>query len=128
MCRFGGGHFEMIWIDPQTRQRVLYCKHTGDLQYDVDGDSAIANETVPLIGPWEDYTGSDATVSSRAQQQFAGVSNLLEGQDPGVQGEKLPALNEVGQRSQTTRRRRIKRRIHREDLKKVRRESNKFRD
>lgn len=105
-----------ILIDPVTRQRVLYDKRSGDVQYDLVGDSAIAEETVPVIGNWEDFTGS-ATVNSRLQQMNYGRSNELFGTDPGTEGKKLPDLGEVGQNKQTTRRRRIRRRAHIKDNK-----------
>ena len=99
-----------IWIDPQTRKRYVRDQYSGDFQYDMDGDSAISKETVPVIGDWEDYTGS-AVVNSRTQQQFAGMSNELQGTDAGLGGARLGALGEVGQNVQTTRRRTIRRRV-----------------
>ena len=99
-----------IHIDPVTQQRVVYQKHTGDLQYFLTGDTAISQETVPVIGNWSDFTGS-AVVNSRTQQMSAGTSNALQGEDAGIDGAKLPQLNEVGQRSETTRRRQILRRV-----------------
>ena len=101
-------------IDPITRQRILYDKRSGDVQYDLIGDPSISQETVPVVGNWEDFTGS-ATVNSRAQQMNAGRSNALFGTDPGIQGEKLPYLGIVGQNTQTTRRRTIKRRAEIKD-------------
>lgn len=100
-----------IHIDPVTRQRIVYDKFSGDIQYDLVGPSSISKETVPLIGPWEDYTGSDANVSSRNQQMWAGITNQLDGTDPAIEGEKVGTLGEVGQNTQTTRRRTIKRRV-----------------
>lgn len=100
-----------VHIDPVTRQRILYDKRSGDLQYDLSGDSAVSQETVPVIGNWEDYTGSD-TVNSRLQQMFAGMTNQLFGTDPGIQGQKLGQLGVVGQNTQTTRRRTIRRRVN----------------
>ena len=105
------GGLMVIFIDPQTRQRISFDKRSGDVQYDLVGDEAISEETVPLIGPWEDYTGSDINVNSRSQQMFAGLSNELFGTDPWVQGAKVGALGIVGQNTQTTRRRVIKRRV-----------------
>ena len=99
----------MIFIDPQTRQRVIYAKHSGDITYDLTGDKAISEETVPVIGTWEDFTGSQV-VNSRSQQLNAGRSNVLDGTDPGLNGVKIPSLGVVGQNTQTTRRRKIKRR------------------
>lgn len=89
---------------------MLYDKRSCDLQYDMVGDSSVTKETVPVVGDWEDYTGS-AIVSSKQQQQFAGLSNELFGTDPGVQGIKIGALGEVGQNIQTTRRRVIRKRV-----------------
>lgn len=98
-----------VFIDPVTRQRVVYAKHCGDIQYDLTGDTSTSEETVPVIGTWEDYTGS-GYVNSSSFQMTAGLSNEFDGEDPGIEGEKLGDLGEVGQNVQTTRRRRIKRR------------------
>lgn len=99
-----------IFIDPVTRQRILYDKRSGDVQYDLVGDTAISTEVVPVIGDWEDYTGS-AVVNSAAQQMNAGLSNSLQGTDPGIQGQKLGNLGVTGENTQTTRRRTIRRRV-----------------
>ncbi len=102
-----------IWVDPVTRQRVLHQADCSDLQYDLDplADPAIRDESLPLIGPWEDFTGSGG-VQSRAQQMFASSENQLFGTEPGILGDKLPELNVVGQNLHTHRRRRIKRHIN----------------
>lgn len=84
-------------------------KDCTDLQYDLSGDSAIVQETVPVIGPWTDYTGSDPKVSSKAQQFWAGMTNTLQGTDAALMGAKVGVLGEVGQNKQTTRRRVIRR-------------------
>lgn len=95
----------MIHIDPQTRQRVLFMKHSGDVTYDRSGDDAIAREDVPLIGVWTDWTGSGG-VSSQGQQQFAGVENTLQGTDPAItDNAKVPNLSIIGTRAMTHRRR-----------------------
>lgn len=96
-----------IFIDEKTRKRILRSPHSGDIEYDLSGDSTISNEDVPLIGNWEDYTGS-GEVNSRNQQMWAGVTNQLDGTDPGIEGEKLPVLTERGNKKQTTRTRVIK--------------------
>lgn len=100
-----------ILIDQVTRQRVIFDKRSGDVQYDLVGDKAISEETVSVVGNWEDYTGS-AIVDSRAQQINAGRSNSLQGTDPGIMGQTLPNLGVVGQNTQTTRRRTIRRRVN----------------
>ena len=99
----------MIVIDPITRQRVVLDKRSGDIVFNLTGDLAISQETIPVVGPWKDFTGSDATVNSKGQQQSAGLSNQLEGTDPGIMGAKVPSLGIVGQNIETTRRRTIKR-------------------
>ena len=99
-----------IFIDPVTRQRVSYDKRSSDLQYDLVGDKAISEETISVVGNWEDYTGS-AIINSRLQQINAGRSNELWGTDPAIMGQTLPNLGVVGQNTQTTRRRIIKRRV-----------------
>ena len=101
-----------ILIDPVTRQRVVYDKYSYDVQYDlISDDTTISKETVPVVGSWEDHTGS-AILSSRTQQQFAGVSNELQGTDPSIESHsKLPVLNEVGDNAETTRRRQRRRRV-----------------
>jgi hypothetical protein len=96
-----------IFIDPVTQQRVVYAKHSGDIQYDLTGDSAISQETVPIIGSWEDWTGSETVHNI---QMTAGRSNALDGTDPALRGVRIPDLGEVGQNIQTTRRRTIRRR------------------
>jgi hypothetical protein len=97
-----------IIIDPETRQRIVTEKHTGDINYfasNATSSTAVTNETVPVIGDWSDYTGS-GTISSAQQQQFAGITNQLQGTEADIEGHsKLPVLNEMGQRAQTSRRR-----------------------
>ena len=105
-----------IKIDPTTRQRILFAKHCGDVEYDLTGDSAIINESVPLIGPWADHTGSGG-VPARQQQMFGGITNQFFGEDIAIEGAKLGNLNEVGENSDLTRRRRIRRTIDVRDTK-----------
>lgn len=98
----------VIYVDPVTRKRYSYAKHGCDFQYDMSGDPAVTEEAVPVVGPWEDYTGSDSGVNSRSQQQWAGITNTLEGTDAWLEGAKLPPLDITGNNSQTTRRRTIR--------------------
>jgi len=97
-------------IDPVTRQRIVCDKHSFDVQYDMVGDSSITEEVIPVVGNWEDYTGS-AIVSTKSQMYGAGLSNELDGTDPGIMGEKVGQLDETGNNKQTTRRRVIKKRV-----------------
>lgn len=96
-----------LFIDPETRQRVPRMAHTGDINYDADISigSAVAMETVPVIGAWEDWTGSDTDIDTKAVTQTPGP-NELRNQDAGIEyGEDLPNLGIVGQNISTTRRR-----------------------
>jgi hypothetical protein len=96
-----------MFIHPQTRQRVVYANHIGDITFLKDGDDAICNEDVPVIGNWSDYTGI-GSANSFTQQVFASKENSLQGTDPQVEGKiKLPNLSVVGTREGTHRRRRI---------------------
>lgn len=101
----------MIKIDKQTRQRIQFAKHCGDVEYDLIGDSAIINESVPLIGPWADHTGTGGP-PARVQQMTAGTVNQFQGEDIALEGAKLGNLNEVGENADLFRRRRIRRTIN----------------
>lgn len=65
-----------IQIDPETRQRVVFGKHSGDIQYYANKQttqSAVYNETVPVIGPWQDYTGTNPSqVTGSYFENFTG--------------------------------------------------------
>jgi hypothetical protein len=98
-----------IIIDEQTGQRVLTAKHTGDITYDLIGDSAIAEEDVFLIGDWQDWTGS-GTVHSREQQMWGAIENQLFGQRAHIENnEKVTNLTDRGANAGTHRQRVIKR-------------------
>ena len=94
-----------IWIDKVTRQRIPYMKHSGDFTYDLSGDEAVVQEDVPVIGAWEDWTGSGG-VPSATQQHFASQENSLQGSDEQIIDKaKLPNLSVIGTRVGTHRRR-----------------------
>lgn len=97
-----------IKLDKTTRQRVQFSKHCGDVEYDLIGDSALINESVPLIGPWADHTGEGGP-PAKQQQQWAGLTNTFFGTDEELDGAKLGNLNEVGENTELFRRRRIRR-------------------
>lgn len=97
-----------LFIDPETRQRVPRMAHTGDINYDADIvgiGSAVAMETVPVVGRWSDWTGSDVDVSTKDISQTP-MPNELRDDDSGIEdGAELPNLGIVGQNIATTRRR-----------------------
>lgn len=97
-----------FFIDEQTRQRVSRMAHTGDINYDADivlAGSSVAMETVPVIGRWTDYTGSDTDITTNEvvnQPQ----PNELRNDDAGIESDAfLPNLGEVGENISVTRRR-----------------------
>ena len=99
-----------ILIDKTTRQRIVFSKNSGDIEYDLSGDEAIVTEDIPLIGNWTDYTGSGG-VNSKVQL-MASVENTLQGTDGQIDTNiKIPNLNIRGKNAQTHRSRIIKRYI-----------------
>jgi hypothetical protein len=96
-----------IYIDPETRQRIVYQGDCSDITYLADNaDESITHESVPVIGPWTDYTGSGGVLNN--VQLNAGVENAFWGTDEEmeVMGTKAKNnLNNVGDRLSTTRRR-----------------------
>lgn len=96
----------MIFKHDSTGQREVRQEHTGDINYDLEewSDAAVRDETVSVIGPWSDFTGSKI-VPSREQQQWGGHGNTLQGTDAALKGARLSQLGIVGQRVGTTRRR-----------------------
>lgn len=106
-----------IYVDQATRQRISYMKHSGDFYYDQSGDEAVVQEDVPVIGAWEDWTGSGGTTSAN-QQHFASRENSLQGSDEQItDNAKLPNLSVVGTRVGTNRRRTKKIYINPSELK-----------
>ena len=96
----------MTYFHKETLQTISVAKHSGDLMFESNlGVNAIDNESVPVVGPWIDYTGSNTAISSKAQQQFAGMTNKFKGTIAGFMGAKLGNLNKVGQNKETMRRR-----------------------
>jgi hypothetical protein len=98
-----------IILDPITRQRILIDDFTTDVIYNKRSpDTAISQESVLILGPWKDFTGSKLAITSRTMLSMPRSANLLQGTDPGIEGEKLPNLNEVGQDTTKVRRRTMK--------------------
>jgi len=89
-------------IDPVSKQRVVFDKYSGDVQYDVIGGSAISTQVVSRIG---------ISGLTRGDQYNRGQSNALAGTIPGLEGERLPDLGVTGENKQTTERVQITRRV-----------------
>ena len=100
-----------IWVCPNCNERVPISNHIGDIVHTCNpaySSTAVTNESVPVIGPWKDSTGSSLGIDSRSQQMFGGVTNKIKGTEGNVKyGDKVPKLNEVGQNAETIRRRQL---------------------
>jgi hypothetical protein len=94
-----------IYIDPETQQRIVHSAHVYDIVYDMVGTKTIVEEDIPLIGAWEDWTGTGG-VSSQQQQQWAGTVNTLQGSDEQItEGAKIGNLTDRGKNADTHRQR-----------------------
>jgi len=97
-----------LFIDETTRQRVPRMAHSGDINYDADivlAGSAVAMETIPVIGNWTDHTGSDFTIDTKGLTQTPSPNGLKD-TDAGIENDAyLPNLGIVGQNTSITRRR-----------------------
>jgi len=88
-----------IYIDPETRQRVVFDKRSGDFQYDLVGDSTIVNEDLT----YGDVEMPGGTTLTPTKQKFAGTENALFGTDPAItDNAKLHNLTSRGNRKSTT--------------------------
>ena len=95
----------MVFIDPVTRQRIVHARHVGDIIWEAKGAASISTEKVQVVGGWQDFSGSKS-VNSRAQQQFAGQQNILQGTDAHIEGgAKLGNLFSDGQNADIKRER-----------------------
>lgn len=95
----------MTYFHKRTLQKIATYKHAGDLVFESKlGVTQVDQESVPVVGNWQDYTGSK-DVSSRSQQQYAGKTNKFQGTIAGDFGAREGNDNEVGQSSETYRRR-----------------------
>lgn len=98
-----------IWVCPNCHERVPISNHIGDIVHKCNpaySSTAVTNESVPVVGPWKDFTGSSLDINSVSQQRFAGVTNTIQGTTADVTNkEKVGNLNSVGQNKGTMRRR-----------------------
>lgn len=62
-------------------------QHTGDFVHKCFGEESLRNEDVLVIGPWEDFTGSDTNVNQSMRQ---GQENTLQGTRSWIEGDKEP--------------------------------------
>ena len=84
-----------IHICPNCNQRFSVANGVTDFVHNCNsGDSTIDNESVQVIGDWEDYTGS-AEVQP-AHISVAGISNQEIGTEAGIRGAKVPDYDDRG--------------------------------
>ena len=82
----------MIVPCPRCQQRIMTSNNDVIHQCN-SGDAILDNESVRVIGNWEDHTGS-GTVHTR--QITYNYDNELQGTDAGIRGAKLETLNRRG--------------------------------
>lgn len=75
-----------LFICPRCNQRALRTQYTGDFQHVCFGEEVLQNESVLVIGKWQDYTGSDANVQNALLQ---GQDNTLFGTRAWIEGQKF---------------------------------------
>jgi len=73
------------FICPRCQQHAVRMPYTGDYIHECFNSEVLANEDVPVIGNWEDYTGSDVNVNNPLMQ---GTENKLQGTRAGLEGAK----------------------------------------
>lgn len=92
----------MIRIDPSSRGRFMHAKHNTDFNFEPHtGDTVLDNQSVPVVGSWEDYTGSAKVAKSI--KMAAGTEDEFQGTDAGVEGQRFSPLNAVGETRSTHR-------------------------
>lgn len=88
------------FICPNCKRICSSSDDNLDFVHDCDsGKSALDNEDVPVMGKWEDYTGSGGPVVANYQ----GTENKLWGTRAAIRGEKVGTYTERGKKRQTHR-------------------------
>lgn len=73
-------------ICPRCQNRFLRAPYSGDFEHICFGQEVLQNESVIVIGKWQDYTGSDANVQNALMQ---GTENTLFGTRAWIEGDKF---------------------------------------
>ena len=82
----------MVYLDPQTNQRIPFQPGCGDLQYDRKDGTALSTHAISIA----------ISGISRLDQMNRGRSNQLFGTDAALRGARLPDLDATGNNKQTT--------------------------
>lgn len=76
-------NFVTLFVCPRCQTRCLRDASSGDFVHTCQGTDALKNESIIVIGPWVDYTGSDTSVQNALMK---GTENILQGTRAGVEG------------------------------------------
>ena len=91
---------------PDKQMRIQHARGVDDASFEANsGNATIDNEDIPVIGSWQDFTGSGSV--SPSQISVAGTANTLQGTDAGLLGEKDFSRTDRGANKATTRTRKI---------------------
>lgn len=88
---------------PRCQERVVTSPFSEDIIHQCHGDDVLAQEDVPVVGQWEDYTGSGDAPAQQAM--FQGLANNIAGTDAAVLGGKVWTPTIRGKRAATHRQR-----------------------
>ena len=91
-----------IHICPHCGERVLASPDNEDIEHSCNsGNNVLDQEDVPVVGNWEDYTGS----GNANLPNYQGVENKLQGRDAGIEGEDVDPKTLRGNNASTNRQR-----------------------
>lgn len=100
----------MVVICPKTRQRIVADRFCGDIVFDAKSSSNALNvDVLPVIGGWEDYTGSGG-IPTKQLLFFGGLADEFWGTNAWLEGARKKQLDDLGNKKQLTRQR--QKRIH----------------
>lgn len=91
----------MVKIYRPNSQRYTKAKHTGDFMLEPKGIISISQEIIPVIGPWEDFTGSGG-VPTKQLMSLPRPNELLY-TNAWLEGMSKDEINILGTRVGTTR-------------------------
>lgn len=94
----------MVWIHPQTRQRVVKAKNNTDIILPLQGGVGLSQIKIPIIGGWTDITGSGG--QSTKALMYGPQADRLFGTNAWMDGGRNPERNELGDNIRTVRLRR----------------------
>lgn len=79
---------QTLFICPRCQQRAQRMPYTGDFEHKCHSNEVLQNEDVLVIGDFEEFNEPVVKVPSKAQQQFAGAENKLQGTRAGIEGDR----------------------------------------